>query len=118
GDHTIKCGANNRWGIFMHTVDANADLTQNYRSSSTGVRWTVPDTVTIRNSPLIYGENLNRDLGIFVQDQWRLNRLTANLGLRWETLNSQVRAGKSPAGRFVPERNFEEIKDVPNWSDF
>ncbi|MBY0496598.1 MAG: carboxypeptidase regulatory-like domain-containing protein [Cyanobacteria bacterium] len=118
GDHTIKLGANNRWGIFMHTVDANADLTQQYRSSSTGVRWSVPDAVLIRNTPLVYGENLNRDLGIYVQDQWRLNRLTANLGLRWETLNSKVRAGKSPAGRFVPERTFEEIKDVPNWNDF
>jgi len=133
GDHTIKVGANNRWGIFMHTVDANGDLTQNYRGSASvaaipgcaanpacvqSKRWTVPDTVTIRNSPLIYGENLNRDLGIYVQDSWRLNRLTANVGLRWETLNSSVRAGKSPAGRFVPERSFEEIKDVPQWSDF
>ena len=118
GNHTIKIGANNRWGIFMHTVDANADLTQNYRSSSTGKRWTVPDTVTVRNSPLLYGENLNRDLGIYAQDSWRLNRLTANVGLRWETLNSSVRAGKSPAGRFAPERSFDEIKNVPNWNNF
>ena len=118
GDHTIKVGATNRWGIFMHTVDANADLTQVYRSSSTGVRWSVPDTVTIRNSPLVYGEKLNRDLGIYAQDSWRLNRLTANLGLRWETLNSSVLAGKSPAGRFAPERSFSEIKDVPQWNNF
>jgi hypothetical protein len=118
GDHTIKVGANNRWGIFMHTVDANADLTQVYRSSSTGVRWSVPDTVSIRNSPLVYGETLNRDLGIYAQDSWRLNRLTANLGLRWETLNAKVLAGKSPAGRFAPERTFNEIKDVPAWNNF
>lgn len=26
-------------------------------------------------------------------------------------------AGKSPAGRFVPERTFDEIVDVPDWSD-
>ena len=46
------------------------------------------DTVLIRNTPLIYGERLNRDLGIYIQDTWRLNRLTANVGLRWETLNA------------------------------
>ncbi len=118
GDHTFKVGANNRQGTFKHTREANADLVQQYRSSSTGVRWSVPDSVLIRNSPLAYAERLNRDLGIYVQDSWRINRLTANLGLRWETLNAKVLAGKSPAGRFVPERSFDEIKDVPAWNDF
>ena len=118
GDHTFKVGANNRQGTFKHTREANADLIQQYRSSSTGVRWSVPDSVLIRNSPLAYSERLNRDLGIYVQDSWRINRLTANLGLRWETLNAKVLAGKSPAGRFVPERSFDEIKDVPAWNDF
>ena len=118
GVHTIKMGANNRQGTFKHTRDANADLIQQYRSSSTGVRWSVPDSVLIRNSPLTYGERLNRDLGIYIQDSIRLNRLTANVGLRWETLNAKVLAGKSPAGRFVPERTFDEITDVPDWNDF
>jgi hypothetical protein len=118
GNHTFKMGANNRQGTFKHTRDANADLVQQYRSSSTGVRWSVPDSVLIRNSPLSYGERLNQDLGIYIQDSWRLNRLTANVGLRWETLNAKVLAGKSPAGRFAPERSFEEIVDVPAWSDF
>ena len=36
GNHTIKFGANNRQGTFKHTRDANADLVQQYRSSSTG----------------------------------------------------------------------------------
>ncbi len=118
GVHTIKVGANNRQGTFKHTREANADLIQQYRSGSTGVRWSVPDSVLIRNTPLAYAERLNRDLGIYVQDSIRLNRLTANIGLRWETLNAKVLAGKSPAGRFVPERTFDEIADVPNWSDF
>ena len=118
GDHTIKFGANNRQGTFKHTRLANADLVQQYRSSTTGVRWSVPDTVLIRNSPLSYSERLNRDLGVYIQDTWRLNRLTANLGLRWETLNAQVNAGESPAGRFVPARTFAEIKDLPAWNDF
>ncbi len=118
GDHTIKFGANMRWGQFMHTRNYNADLIQQYRSSSTGKRWTVPDTVIIRNSPLVFGEKLNQDLGIYIQDSWRLNRLTTNFGLRWERLNSSVMAGSSPAGRFAPARNFPEVKDVPNWSDF
>jgi len=118
GDHTIKFGANMRWGQFVHTRLANADLVQQYRSSSTGVRWSVPDTVLIRNTPLVYGEQLKKDLGLYVQDTWRLNRLTANVGIRWETLNASVMAGESGAGRFVPARSFPEVKDVPDWNDF
>ena len=117
GDHTFKIGANMRWGTFFHTRTANADLIQRYRSSGTGVPWSVPDQVRIRNTPLSSGERLNRDLGIYIQDQWRINRLTANLGLRWETLNAQVLAGQSPAGRFVPARAFDEIRDLPSWND-
>ena len=30
GAHTIKFGANMRWGTYTHTRDANADLTQQY----------------------------------------------------------------------------------------
>jgi hypothetical protein len=118
GDHTFKAGANNRQGTFKHSREANADLVQQYRSSSTGVRWSVPDSVLIRNTPLFYGERLNRDLGIYIQDSWRLRRLTANVGLRWETLNAKVLAGRSGAGRWVPERTFDEIVDVPSWNDF
>jgi len=133
GDHTIKVGANMRWGTFVHTRLANADLVQQYRGTAAvnavpgcvndpacvqSKRWTVPDTVLIRNSPLVYGERLNKDLGIYIQDTWRLNRLTANVGIRWETLNASVMAGESPAGRFVPARTFPEIKDVPDWNDF
>jgi len=118
GDHTFKFGANNRQGTFKHSRIANADLIQQYRSSSTGRRWSVPDTVLIRNSPLRYAERLNRDLGVYLQDTWRLNRLTANIGIRWETLNAKVLAGRSPAGRFVPERSFDEIVNLPDWNDW
>ena len=132
GDHTFKFGANMRWGQFVHTRLANADLVQQYRGTAAvnavpgcatnpacvqSKRWTVPDTVLIRNSPLVYGEKLNKDLGLYIQDTYRLNRLTANAGIRWETLNASVMAGASPAGRFVPARTFPEVNDVPSWSD-
>jgi hypothetical protein len=118
GSHNMKFGFQYTWGDFLHTVDANADLTQQYRSASTGVRFSVPDSVIIRNTPLRYGERLNRDLGIYAQDSWRLNRLTINAGIRWENLKAQVLAAESPAGRFVPARSFEAIQNLPNWKDF
>jgi len=119
GTHNIKVGFQRTWGTFFHTVDANGDLTQQYRSNPTGIPFTVPDTVVIRNTPLAtYGERLNYDVGIYAQDSWRMNRLTINAGIRYEMLNAQVESAVAPAGRFVPERRFDAIKDLPNWRNW
>ena len=118
GQHTLKFGMQSTWGSFIHTRDANADLVQQYRSTSTGIPFTVPDSVLVRNTPLNYGERLNYDMGFYAQDSWTLNRLTVNFGLRYEKLKAQVLAAESPAGRFVPARNFEPIENLPNWSNF
>ena len=119
GSHNIKVGFQRTWGTFTHSYDANADLTQQYRSNSTGLPYTVPNSVVIRNTPLTdFGERLNYDLGIFAQDAWTMRRLTINAGIRWEALNAQVLEGNSPAGRFVPARHFDAIEDLPNWRDW
>jgi hypothetical protein len=119
GSHNIKVGFQRTWGTFTHSYDANADLTQQYRSNSTGLPYTVPNSVVIRNTPLTdFGERLNYDLGIFAQDAWTMRRLTINAGIRWEALNAQVLEGNSPAGRFVPTRHFDAIEDLPNWRDW
>ena len=119
GSHNIKVGFQRTWGTFTHSYDANADLTQQYRSNSTGIAYSVPNSVVIRNTPLAdFGERLNYDLGIFAQDAWTMRRLTLNMGIRWEALNAQVLEGNSPAGRFVPVRHFDAIENLPNWTDW
>jgi hypothetical protein len=118
GSHNIKFGMQYQWGDFWHSVDANADLTQQYRSPAGTPKYSVPDSVIVRNTPLVYGERLNRDFGIYAQDSWKLDRLTLNLGIRWENVVAQVHAGESPAGRWAPARRFEEIRNVPNWKDW
>ncbi len=125
GSHNIKVGSQMTWGTFMNTLDANAHLTQRYRSNSTisadnpeGIPFSVPDSVTIWNFPLAYGNKLNYDVGLYAQDSWTLKRLTLNAGIRYEMLKAQVMAGASPAGRFVPERSFPERENLPNWRDW
>jgi hypothetical protein len=118
GQHNFKTGVQYQRGTFYHTVDANGDLYQVYRSSSTKVPYTVPDTVVIRNTPLAkYGERLNHDIGVFVQDTFTMKRLTVTGGIRYEWLNAQVEPATSPAGRFVPARSFDAIKNLPDWHD-
>jgi hypothetical protein len=116
GSHNLKVGVQYQRGTFFHTVDANGDLYQVYRSSTTAIPWTVPNTVVIRNTPITrYGERLNHDVGIYAQDTFTMNRLSVTGGIRVEWLNAQVEAAATPAGRFVPARNFATIQNVPDW---
>src|SRR6476620_5373760 len=60
GRHNLKTGFQYQQGTFYHTYDANGDLDQVYRSTSTGIPYSVPDSVVIRNTPLAReGERLN-----------------------------------------------------------
>jgi hypothetical protein len=110
GSHNFKAGIQRNWGPYENTRETNADLQQVYRTG-------VPSTVTVYNTPLRYEDKLNNDIGIFAQDSWTMNRLTLNLGIRWEYLNAEVAEAVSGAGRFVPERRFGRIQ-MPIWKDW
>ena len=123
GSHNIKVGMQATWGTFHHTTDSNAHLYQNYQSGTnrvggTGIPFTRPATVTIRNTPVSSAERLNYDLGIYAQDSWTIRRLSVNAGIRYEKLKAHVQDGYSPAGRFVPERQFTAVDNLPNWTDW
>ena len=111
GAHNIKVGIQNRSGWLKDLRrDINGDIVQQYRNG-------VPSQVLVLNTPLQNTVNLNADFGFFAQDTWTMRRLTLNPGLRFDYFNSEIPAMSAPAGRFVPERTFEEIKDTPNWKD-
>jgi len=62
----------------------------------------------------------NKDLGLYVQDQWTMQRLTLTYGVRFEYFSGYVppqHVDATPNG-WVPERNFAEVKNVPLWKDF
>lgn len=107
--HNLKAGFSWSWGPYENTRETNADLQQVYNNG-------VPLRVNIFNTPLRYLDNLNADLGIFVQDSWAIDRLTLNYGLRWGYHNSEVGVEESPAGRFQPARKYRPIQ-MPIWKD-
>jgi hypothetical protein len=76
-----------------------------------------PIEVTQWATPIEQEQRIKANLGLYVQDQWTVRRLTLNLGLRFDYLNGYVPAQRLPAGRFVPARDFEAVYDVPNWTD-
>jgi hypothetical protein len=76
----------------------------------------VPLAVTLYASPDAR-RTMAHNLGVFVQDQWTMGRLTANIGLRFDHYRGHARENVIPAGPFVPERRFAKTDDLVNWKD-
>jgi hypothetical protein len=56
-------------------------------------------------------------LGLYAQDQWKLRRLTLNLGVRFDSINAYSPAQSRPADKYLPAVSFPEANDIPNWKD-
>jgi hypothetical protein len=126
GSHHIKTGLNGTYGSFFHSSHANGDLYEEFANVDTSaylanggpIAFSSPVSVVVRNTPLNSEEDLTKDLGIYAQDTWTMKRLSVSAGVRWETLNSQVAAQTSPAGRFVPARTAALKQNLPDWTDW
>lgn len=77
-----------------------------------------PTQVTVYATPYTLLENLDADLGLYAQDQWRIGRLTLNLAARFDWMKNSVPAQDVPAGTWLAARSFAPIDNVPNWKDF
>ena len=128
GSHAIKGGMQWGYGGNRHQRSigigkgdgSGLDLYQEYRCNTFVAGTCVsrrPVSVVVYNTPQWAAEDINYDLGIYLQDSFTYKRITLNPGIRWEAFNTSVPAQGSPAGRFVPLRQFGEIKDLPNWRD-
>jgi hypothetical protein len=110
GGHQFKVGFQHRSGYRGSDRQINGDINQLYRNG-------VPFAVDVLNTPITQRSQVNHDLGVFVQDSWTMKRLTLSPGLRWDYFNASIPEQIAPAGRFVPERRFAAVKNIPNWHD-
>jgi Carboxypeptidase regulatory-like domain len=110
GSHALKAGVNWTFGDYVLEYDINGDLVQLYRNG-------VPDAVRVYNTPVRANEYLNGNIGVFLQDTWTLNRMTLNMGVRFERFSARIKNQTAGAGRFAPERTFSEVNGIPSWFD-
>jgi hypothetical protein len=110
GSHNFKTGF-----TLMHSWRYATQEPNN--SVSLTLRAGVPFSLTQYATPIQYRETLRYNAGIFAQDQWRLNRLTMNYGVRLDMLNARVDDQSLPAGPFTPARTFGAVENVPSWKD-
>jgi hypothetical protein len=113
GSHAAKVGVQYLYGFGGTEYGFPAAL----RDSTYVFNGTVPSAVTYYAAPVKTAFRQQK-IGFYAQDQWTLNRLTLNLGLRFDYLKGSVPALDIPAGAWVPERHFDAVTDIPNWKDW
>jgi hypothetical protein len=110
GSHNAKVGFSLLHAWRYTTTEPNNSVTLALRNRQ-------PFSLTQFATPIQYHETLRYNMGIYAQDQWRLNRLTVNYGVRIDFLNARVDEQTIGAGPFTPARNFGAVENVPNWKD-
>ena len=110
GSHNFKVGIQTFEGRRFHQELRNGDMDYVFLNGR-------PNSLTLWATPLEFDEQIKINFGFFAQDQWTINRLTLNLGLRVDYFNAYVAEQSLPAGRFVPARDYPEVPCVPCWKD-
>lgn len=112
GSHTLKVGAlwfhGSRTGLSNHGV-----VQDQWWQFISGT----PYRIRQLNSPSTALEDLDMNLGLYAQEQYTIDRLTVNAGVRFDYLNMGIPAQNEPARRFVGARSFDAIPDIVNWKD-
>ena len=110
GSHSLKTG----FQLQQHRKDVdtvvNQDVIYEFNRG-------LPSRIVQYATPYNTKNNTRAELGIFVQDQWAIDRLTLNMGVRLDYFNGYVPAQDLPATQFVAARSFDSVPDAPNWTD-
>jgi hypothetical protein len=130
GSHAFKTGVTMQWGTNSRTFSSNGQInTLVFNNGLLGapasatnpvpcVALPCPVGVAVTNGPATAEQKVKNDLGFFFQDTWTMEKLTLNLGGRYDHFNAMVPAQSAPASTWIQARNFAEIPNVPNWNDW
>ena len=113
GSHAIKAGLQTLQGHYdFNGMGLQYPVEQvNYQFRSG-----VPVSLSQFAGPFVSKTRLGGQ-GLFVQDQWTLNRLTLSYGARYDHFNARTLALDVPAGRFRPAFSVAERKNLPDFKD-
>ena len=112
GTHAVKVGFLDTFGTRREDYN-NIDANVRYRFNNG-----VPNLITQVATPYGFRSNLGGELGVFAQDRWTLDRLTLNLGVRFDYLNINFPEQSLGPGGLVPNRNITfPQNDYLGWKD-
>ena len=111
GSHAFKAGVSTMSGVqdFL-TTEINQDISYTFLNG-------VPFELTQWGSPGGAQNTLKMNLGLYAQDQWTVDRMTLNLGVRFDYVNGFVPAQTRAAGRYIDAIEIARIDNQPNYKD-
>jgi hypothetical protein len=113
GAHTFKAGLQDTFGYHAVT---------RYSITNPSIRYTfsepyTPQSVTVYTGTSFTRNDLNHDMGMYVQDRWTMNRLTLHGVLRYDWLKSSYPEQTIPETRYGrPAATFSRGTNV-DWKD-
>ena len=113
GSHNFKAGIVYRNNIQYYSWPAVGDIFR-----ATLINGQPNSVLVMANGAFPTPLQTTCDCGIFAQDAWTADRLTLNLGFRFDWFKNSIPAGNRPAGFFAPEYEFGGIHDIPNWKNW
>lgn len=108
GTHSFKTGFYHEFSPFARVRDIYGDTFQLFRTGA-------PYRVRLYNTPRTPRTNVTA-LGAYIQDEWTIrDRVTLNLGLRFESTEGWQPAQESGGGRWFELEQFDEQRDQIKW---
>jgi hypothetical protein len=113
GSHGVKVGIQGLWGAAIQPNDYGP------RPLNYTLRGGVPVQVTQFASPH-YARSDVRVFNAYAQDQWTIDRVTLNAGVRFDHFGGFIPEQVRPAGPYVAEFRIARIDGdmLPDWSSF
>ena len=113
GAHAFKTGFSDTWSSSKSTTASN-DANLYYRFNLG-----VPNQITQYGTPTQGESQVKGEVGLFVQDRWTINRMTLNLGARYDQFVGGYPVQTLGPATWVPNRNLTfpavtgiNVKDV------
>ena len=109
GSHTFKVGQQWIEGYYLYNQRIQQNLTYDLILGN-------PFRITQSALPIHWEDRL-RNLAFYAQDQWTMDRLTLNLGIRYDHAMGWAAGGEKAATDFLPAFSYDTVKNVPNYHD-
>jgi len=114
GSHSFKAGA--QWMHGWIESNGSNNAIPGFGPANVTTLGGVPIAITLVSHPQ-YNRSDFRNIGFYAQDQWSIQRLTVNLGIRFDVFDGWSPDQESPANSYVPAIRVSRVDGTPRWRD-